>query len=513
MEMKINREELCSSEVILKTKQEQSIELDYVLPDYYPEIFRLLKHFAAPYVVSYNVSGSKLTYELCVYIKISYSDNESSSIHVVDQKMIFTKTVELGRICNSPMVRLIPNLDYLNCRAVNSRRLDIRGAVSVDICISDETKTEVICDAYGMGIELEKKAVEYPVGRLYSEKQFTVNDDFELGISKPVINDIIYSKAIVTSTDKRIIANKAVTKGEISIDMLYTCDESKIESLSFTLPFSQIVDMEGLDDRFDCYVDADVVNFEITPRSDGDGNTKVVDCSVSVRLKCTAVRMGNAELVCDEFSTEYETSDRREKICYDSKPQWISSSFFSVCSVEMGENEIERVYGAISDIRNYSFTVSDDKSSLEAAGTVCCTVIASTLDSEILFCDKEYSFTYNIPLEEVSDEWNIDMKAVSASCSYNIGADGKIEVKTEIALCGNICCLKCTELLVDIFADENLPVAKDSDCTMKLYFCESGERLWDIAKRFHSSAERIIDENDIDDENISSDMMLIIPMI
>lgn len=35
MELKINREELCSSESILKTKQEQSIELDYVLPDYY----------------------------------------------------------------------------------------------------------------------------------------------------------------------------------------------------------------------------------------------------------------------------------------------------------------------------------------------------------------------------------------------------------------------------------------------------------------------------------------------
>lgn len=513
MEMKINREELCSSEAILKTKHEQSIELDYVLPDYYPEIFRLLKHFATPYIVSYNISGSKLTYELCVYIKISYSDNESNAIHVVDQKMMFTKTVELGKICNSPKVRLVPTVDYINCRAVNSRRLDIRGAVSVDICVTDECRSEVVCDAYGMGIELDKKSVEYPVSRLYSEKQITVNDDFELGISKPAINDIIYSKAVVTSTDKKIIANKVVTKGEISIYMLYTCDESKIESQSFTLPFSQIVDMDGLDDRFDCYVDADIVNCEITPRSDGDGNTKIADCSVSVKLKCTAIRMGTAELVSDEFSTEYETSDQREKICFDGKPQWISNSFFSVCTVEMGENEIERVYSVISSVKNCSFSVSKDKSMLEAEGMVCCTVIAGTSDGEIIFSDKEYSFTHSIPLEEVSDECNIDMKAVSLSCSYNIGADGKVEVKTEIALSGNVCCLECSEFIVDIFADENSTVSKESDCTMKLYFCESGERLWNIAKRFHSSAERIIEENDIDDENIGSDMMLIIPMI
>ncbi len=513
MEMKINREELCSSEVILKTKQEQSIELDYVLPDYYPEIFRLLKHFVTPYIVSYNVSGSKLTYELCVYIKISYSDSESNAIHVVDQKMMFTKTVELGRICDSPRVRLVPTVDYINCRAVNSRRVDIRGAVSVDICVIDECRGEVVCDVYGMGIELDKKTVEYPVSRIFSEKQLTVNDDFELGISKPAINDIIYSKAFVSSIDKKIIANKAVTKGEISIDMLYTCDESKIESLSFTLPFSQIVDMDGLDDRFDCYVDADIVNCEITPRSDGDGNTKIVDCSISVKLKCAAIRMGSAELVCDEFSTEYETSDQREKICYDGKPQWISNSVFSVCTVDMGENEIERVYSVISTVKSCSFTVSKAKGSLEVEGMVCCTVIAGTSDGEIIFSDKDYSFTHSIPLEKVSDECNIDMKAVSSSCSYNIGADGKIEVKTEVCLIGNICCLECSEFIVDIFADENSPVSKESECTMKLYFCESGERLWDIAKRFRSSSERIIDENDIDDENIVNDMMLFIPMI
>lgn len=105
------------------------------------------------------------------------------------------------------------------------------------------------------------------------------------------------------------------------------------------------------------------------------------------------------------------------------------------------------------------------------------------------------------------------MKAVSLSCSYNIGADGKVEIKTEIALSGNVCRLECSEFIVDIFADENSTVSKESDCTMKLYFCESGERLWNIAKRFHSSAERIIEENDIDDEDIGSDMMLIIPMI
>ena len=43
MELKVNKEEICASETALKTKQEQALELDYVLPDYYPEIFKILK--------------------------------------------------------------------------------------------------------------------------------------------------------------------------------------------------------------------------------------------------------------------------------------------------------------------------------------------------------------------------------------------------------------------------------------------------------------------------------------
>ena len=52
MDFKVNREEIASAEVIFDDTQEQSVELDYVLPDYYPEIFRILKCVTTPGIVS-----------------------------------------------------------------------------------------------------------------------------------------------------------------------------------------------------------------------------------------------------------------------------------------------------------------------------------------------------------------------------------------------------------------------------------------------------------------------------
>ncbi|MGN0521670.1 MAG: DUF3794 domain-containing protein, partial [Eubacterium sp.] len=44
----------------------------YVLPDYYPEIFRIIKCTAEPKITSCAVSGDRVTYELTVCLKVIY---------------------------------------------------------------------------------------------------------------------------------------------------------------------------------------------------------------------------------------------------------------------------------------------------------------------------------------------------------------------------------------------------------------------------------------------------------
>ena len=51
MDLKINREMLTVSESIFDGIQEQSVELDYILPDYFPDIFKLVKCCIVPSVL------------------------------------------------------------------------------------------------------------------------------------------------------------------------------------------------------------------------------------------------------------------------------------------------------------------------------------------------------------------------------------------------------------------------------------------------------------------------------
>ena len=149
MEWKINRERIPVTERILDETQEQGVELDYVLPDYDPEIFRCEMQ---PAILEYQLQETRLSYELQVDLRILYCGSDSHRLQCVTQTMHYTKTLDLPEKPENPAVLLQAKADYANCRAVSRRRLDVRGAVSVRVQITGERMQEVISDVFGSAV-------------------------------------------------------------------------------------------------------------------------------------------------------------------------------------------------------------------------------------------------------------------------------------------------------------------------------------------------------------------------
>ena len=133
MDLKINRKMLPVTEILLDEVQEQSVELDYVLPDYDPDIFRIIGCEIQPTIVNSTTGTDRITYELRADIRVLYCGSESTLLQCVAQQMTFTRNVELPRPAEDLQVQIRPRTTYANCRAVSPRRLEVRGAVSVSI--------------------------------------------------------------------------------------------------------------------------------------------------------------------------------------------------------------------------------------------------------------------------------------------------------------------------------------------------------------------------------------------
>jgi LysM repeat protein len=511
VDLKLNREEIISSEVIFSETQEQAVELDYVLPDYYPEIFKIIKCIAKPQIISYSISGSKLTYEMSVCIKVLYCSDSSKCTQVIDQKLSYTKTAELGKTPENPKVTIEAKTDYINCRAVNQRRIDVRGAVSIKIKVCDLVKQTAVCDAFGGNIELKKTPITYPVNRLYTTKRVSVSDNCELGAKPPIIN-ILRADAVTSEPDKKVIANKLVAKGDANVNMLYTCQKDGVDSVDnvqFSMPYSQIIDLDGIDDRYDVNVDADVLSADVSPTTDAEGNANSAEVTLALLLTVTAFRVATVDVVTDEYSTAFETVDQKNDIKVELLPQTINAGAVIKSVLEYTENELENVYDVWTTLSNVNYKIDFDNSRISVIGDLVFTALAKNAEGITAVIEKAEPFEAYVPVENLTEYATADIKVTPVSCSYNLASGNTIDAKAEIRITGTVNNAEIVPVVTDISVDEEKPRDKGGDYALKLYFTDPGEDLWEIAKRYGTSVDAIIDENELDADGAPSGMLLI----
>ena len=516
MELKVTKENITSAEVVFSDTNEQSIELDYILPDYYPEIFKILKCIVKPCIVSQNIDKDKLIYEMSVCIRILYSAENSSAVNIIDQKLTYSKKVDIGRICTTPEISIVPQINYINCRAVNSRRIDMRGAISTSVMISDLICNNAISDVVGGNIQLKKVSLTYPSNQINIFKPIIVSDKFDLGLSKPSIINIVRNDAIVTSIDKKIIANKLIVKGEICINMLYTCikdNNDSLEAMQFTLPFSNVIDIEGLDDRYECVINPDIVSCDITPCSDGDGNSKIAECTINVLVSVSAYKTSTADLAVDAYSTSFSTNNEKKDIFLEASPQIINNMCVIKSTLTSTDDEIDCIFDAWCNLKNISIVPDMDEKCLKVNGTVTYIVIAKNIDKNPVLIEKEESYSVSVPVENISENLRINLKLIPVSCSYNLTSDNTIEIKAELKATGYINNIFVINGITEIIINEDEPINKNNKYALKIYYTDENEDLWEIAKKYGTSVSAIIEENEIEDDTIAGNGMILIPIV
>lgn len=522
MDFKVNRETFTTSEVVLDTSFEQAVELDHILPDYFPDIFKILKCRIMPRIVSHSIIGDdvsqnttkKLTYELVACVKVWYQSENLQGISCIEQKMNFTKTVELAGSCDNPLINICPKPDYVNCRVINQRRLDIRGAVSTKVKIVGEKKQNIIVDAFGGNIQLKKSFVTFPAKRLIAAKRVTVIEELELGVAKPPILSVIKSDCVISSTEQKTIANKLVTKGEAHVSMLYTCnkeDGEGIEAMQFSIPFSQIIDIEGIDEHFEAFVDISATSCDIITK--GVGETGEFECELVLLVNCTALKYETAELVSDVYSTNYECTYNVCDTKLENMPILINETKSVKGTLTCQDNKITSVYDVCSETSNINGRFDHDNNKFIISGNVNFSAMVENENGCVLYLEGDNVFEHDITYENLKEDSYIDAKVNVISCSYTLTNDNTIEVKAELSIGGLLYEADTKQLISEINVDfENKKNCSDV-CALKLYFANANEEVWEIAKSFSTSIDAIMEENDLSSDKLGEKSMLLIPII
>lgn len=516
MDLKINRETVPAAQVIFDGVQEQSVELDYILPDYYPDIFRLIRCQTVPVITSYSVSGDKLSYELRCDINILYCGEEDSVLRCVTQRQSFSRTVDLGTVCDSPDVNLNPKTDHINFRAVNKRRLDVRGAVSVQIKVSCEKEQEVISDAFGMNIQVKKVPVRYASKRLTIEKNVRITEETELSPAMPPIMGVVSCISCASECEKKMISGKLLAKGDVTIELLYACEKEgrgAAQPMNFSLPYSQIIDIDDIDETFECMVTPTVISCDITPSVGKNGENTILKCEIELRLACRAIKTSTVMLAVDAYSTVYPCETALSAIRTEQQPVIYSENRSFSTKLGEGDSVPETIYAIWCNPKNINTRLGSDDKSVVVSGMLTWSMAAMDASGMMIMPDRDEAFEETIELGDDLNGCVVSAELSAGEVSYNITSEGVLMAKAGINI--RISANNSTSVmgLTELTVDDTTKKERDGDYSIKLYFGGANEEIWDIAKRYSTSAAAVMEENELDGERLKDGGMLLIPII
>ena len=511
MEPRTERAAVTAAEPCGSILQEQGIELDHVLPDYYPDVCKLVKCFVTPTVLNESLSGDKLSYELRAEVRILYCSENSNILQCVTQTLLFSRTADLPA-GEQLTAEILPSVEHVTCRAVSRRRLDVRGAVMIRIRTASSHTQEVLSDVTGRGIQLRKIPVQFPAKTIRASQSIVIAEDLEIGSAQPALLHVVRCEARPADIMSKTVQDKRMVQGNLRLSLLYACERDgngSLEPLSFTLPFSQLLDTEGLDENDDCRITCSVVSCDLKPAAEPNGDIRSLRCEAELRIQCRADRIVSEELVCDAFSTEHPCICHSVELLTAGAPEPFSEMQVISTKLPCTDEPLDCVYDAWCEVRGITSEIADEN--ITISGTLCWNVLVRGTDGMPRLLEREEPFEHRFTPAVLSKDDCMQIAARAENCAYTLAGAEEVSLKAELRMEGTVThCTKTTVLSdIEVQTDADHP----RDFALKLYYGRAGEPVWDIAKRCHTSVDAVMEENDLTSDTLTDSGMLLIPIV
>lgn len=508
MECKITCDSAAVNEVFYDGVTEQSVETDFTLPDYCPDIGKILKCRALPHVTMRTIKKDLVLVDGITRLEVLYIDGRDKHIRCCEHDLPFSIKIPVEDCPEGSVVETAAKVEYINCRAVSQRKIDIHGAFSLHAAVMARKNVELLASAEGAGIMLKKQQCEISSSIGRTQTAFNVSESLELAAGKPPIASIVRTGAILKISECKPITNKLILKGEAILKIVYITEpEGRIESMEYSLPFNQFLDMAGVDDSCETVCMAEISSLEITLRTDSDGEYRRMGVDIRAYADASAYKTRQIEVISDAYSVEYELETERRYIEFEKYCGAVSGRINCAGMIDTGK-ELTQVIDSWCEIGSIETALRGEK--LHVIGNVLMCAIAGCADGDKEYVEKTVPFEYETALPQMVSEGHARCDAAVAGCTYTISGASKIDIKAELSL--SVFAYEDIRMscICSVAPDKNRSKNNEGKPSVVAYFAQAGEILWNIAREHNASIESIMEDNDISDEILEENRMLLI---
>ncbi|HIZ20331.1 MAG TPA: DUF3794 domain-containing protein [Firmicutes bacterium] len=507
MDFKVINKAVAVPETLFDGLDERPVDCDFVLPDYFPDIAAVLKCTLRPVIQSKQLSGDRMLVDGVAVIQALYLDEARRCVHCCEFTKPFTSTFPVKTGAGVPCAWVSAKTDYCNCRATSPRRLDVHGAFSVRLKLLAEGGADVVSGITGDSVYTKKNVVSYSVPAASAEKTFTLNEVLELGQGKPAAEALVRSDTVPVLNDCKLLANKMIIKGDLLLKNLYidNADTGETQLVRHEIPFSQIIDVDGLDEEWQCDMRLDVVSCDIAITQNQNGENRLLEVNVKLAACVQCFRNGMAEVVTDAYSTRCPLRLETKRLDAECLKAVRSSDSVIKETLDLPEDGVAQVMDIWCDAVPVSESCEEGHTKITGRMTIA--MLAKDAQGIASYFERPGDFT--LEFDDDCDAVESDIRVTDVD--YSMAGAGRVEIRAELSVTRRCYASDSFMAVTSASAEEesSFPAEK---AALKIYYASSGESLWEIAKACHTSMDAVIEENALPGDVLTKDAMLLVPL-
>ncbi len=511
--MEINKETRDVREQALRLHSNVMVEGDIIIPDVKPDIREVLLADAVAGIKTAEERGGILYVSGSVQFQILYApDEEDCELTSVTAEFPFSDALDIPGT-ESMDYTVTVDTEHIGFSPVNSRKLSMKVIAVLKVKgYKNKTLTSVsgISENY-----LQCRTTEYNLFLPVCEKQkaLSVSDLLTIPSHMPDMDEIIKVDAWTGAVECKPLNGKAMVRGTLHIQTLYVAanEETSVEQVSHEIPFSEILEAEQVDET--CRVSAVccVKEIKAAPRGDIHGDTKMIHADSVIEVCLSASKTKRETLMDDCYSINGELEVAREKTLVTEPVAQETISFTQAVQAALPKGKKAQEILSVSCkpvLRETSF----ENGTFHMKGTLVTFLLyreeGKNEKGKICSCITETEFDRTKPT--ATGNLAADCVLWTEDVSAERMGDGTVEIK--VILGGNCNILRSGEVeyVSDISWHER-DVKQDSCPSLVIYFIREGDTLWNIAKRYGTTVEKIKHANRMETDNLTVGNKLLIP--
>ncbi len=514
--------ELVRENIHMKRRKNQvgtqvTLDDDFVVPDTMSDVEQVILDTGEVQLEPVKVQTEKVTVRGKLDFHVLYR-KEGGGLQALGGMIPFEETVNVPGLLQEDDVGVGWRLEDLETTIINSRKLGVRAVVTLEITVETVFDAEAAVDlghpadeADAPQIEVQKATMEVAAIAARRKDTWRLKDTVTLGGSKPAIDRILWSEMRLSNTSTRPLDGQVHLEGTVVVFVIYEGEGGGIQWLEENLPFSGEVEMQGASEEMIPMIRLRLSHKMLEEKPDYDGEMRELDIDAVIELDMHLYEERRLEILRDLYAINRELSVETEEADFDTILTRNTGKCRVADQVSAGlDSRILQICHCSGNVKLDEVETGENALSMDGALEVRLLYLTDDDSRPIQSATELLPFHYDVeaPGISVDSVWYLEPE-VEQLTSVMAG-QGTVDVKAVLSF--DLLALRPLRVPV-IRQAETQPLDAEKLKNMPGivgYIVQTGDALWDIAKRFHTTMDDIMNTNSLTSEQISPGDSLIL---